>query len=216
MSDVALPVVDDAAPERKEEFLLGRTNRTARLLPGFDAAALEADGFTIRTVDGRIVILGGTKKGTLYGVYTLLEDYLGCRMYSATAIDVPKRTTITLPVLNTTQVPFIRHREVHYLNAMDRAYSEWHKVHSSDDRNEEWGMLVHTFDRLVPAHNFFATHPEFFSLAGQPQNPERPALSHESRSLSSPDRFPPGRHGQEAVGPVLVRVAERQLQRMPV
>jgi hypothetical protein len=184
ISGATLPVVDDTAPERKEEFLLGRTNRTARLLPGFDAAALEADGFTIRTVDGRIIILGGTKKGTLYGVYTLLEDHLGCRMYSATAIDVPKRTTISLPVLNTTQVPFIRHREVHYLNATDRAYSEWHKLHSGDDRNEEWGMFVHTFDRLVPAHNFFPTHPEFFSMQGNRRIPSGQLC------LTNPGLFP--------------------------
>jgi hypothetical protein len=184
MSDVTLPVVDDTAPERKGEFLLGRTNRTARLLPGFDAATLEADGFTIRSVGGKIVILGGTKKGTLYGVYTLLEEYLGCRMYSATAIDVPKRTTVALPLLNTTQVPFIRHREIHYLNAMDRAYSEWHKVHSSGDRDEAWGMFVHTFDRLVPAHNFFAPRPEFFSWQGSRRIPNGQLC------LTNPDLFP--------------------------
>jgi hypothetical protein len=184
MSDVAIPVVDDAAPEREQEFLIGRTNRTARLLPGFDATALEEDGFTLRSVGDRIVILGGTKKGTLYGVYTLLEDHLGCRMYSAAAVDVPRRTTITLPVLNTTQVPFIRHREVHYLNAMDRAYSDWHKLHSSDDRNEDWGMFVHTFDRLVPAHNFFATHPEFFSLQGNRRIPSGQLC------LTNPGLFP--------------------------
>jgi hypothetical protein len=171
MSDVTIPIVDDSAPGRKQEFLVGRTNRTAGLLPGFDTDTLEDDGFTLRSAGDRIVILGGTKKGTLYGVYALLEEYLGCRMYSAIAVNIPRRTTVTLPVLHTTQVPFIRHREVHYLNAMDRAYSEWHKVHSSDDRNEEWGMFVHTFDRLVPARDFFADHPEYFSLQGNRRIP---------------------------------------------
>lgn len=184
MSDVSIPVVNDAAPEREQEFLIGRTNRTARLLPSFDAATLEADGFTMRTAGGRIVILGGTRKGTLYGVYTLLEDHLGCRMYSATATHIPKRTTVALPPLNTTQIPFIRHREVHYLDAMDRAYSDWHKVHSSGDRDEEWGMFVHTFGRLVPAHTYFATHPEYFSLQGNRRIPSGQLC------LSDPGLFP--------------------------
>ena len=30
----------------------------------------------------RLIIAGGNEKGTLYGVYTFLEEYLGCRMYS--------------------------------------------------------------------------------------------------------------------------------------
>jgi len=171
MSDVRLPIVGDATREGRQEFLIGQTNRTARLLPDFDVATLEADGFTMRTIGEKIVILGGTRKGTLYGVYTLLEDYLRCRMYSATATDIPRQTTITLPALSTTQVPFIRHREVHYLNAMDRAYSNWHKLHSTADRNQDWGMWVHTFDRLVPARDYFIPHPEYFSLQGSRRIP---------------------------------------------
>ena len=29
------------------------------------------------------MITGGTEKGVLYGVYTFLEKYLGCRKYSS-------------------------------------------------------------------------------------------------------------------------------------
>jgi hypothetical protein len=51
-------------------------------------------------------------------------------MYGAGAIEVPGRTTILVPVLNITQVPFTRHRKVHRLNAMDRVESDRHVLHS--------------------------------------------------------------------------------------
>jgi beta-lactamase class A len=166
MSDVNLPIIDDAAGEDPCEILIGRTNRTHRLLPNFDTALLEEDGFRLTTAGEKLLILGGSRKGTLYGVYALLEDVLDCRMYSSTVNKVPRWQSISIPPLDTTQVPFIRFREVHYLNAMDRAYSDWHKLHSLADQQESWGMWVHTFERLVPARVHFAAHPEYFSLVG--------------------------------------------------
>ena len=184
MSDAVLPVVEDTAREHQWEFHIGRTRRALRLLSDLDASTLQEDGFTIRTVGDRIFILGGTRKGTLYGVYTLLEDCLGCRMYSADAVVVPRRTSITVPVLNTTQVPFIRHREIHYRHAMDREYSDWHKLQSLSDQQQEWGMWVHTFDRLVPAREYFTTHPDYFSFLGNRRIPNGQLC------LSHPDLFP--------------------------
>ena len=184
MSDVRLPIVGDTSHEQQREILIGQTNRTSRLLPGFDRSSLQEDGFTLKSVGRRILIVGGTRKGTLYGVYTLLETYLGCRMYSATAIVVPRRSTVSLPVLNSTQVPFIRQREVHYLNAMDRSYSDWHKLYSLADQQEEWGMWVHTFSRLVPAQEYFPTHPEYFTWLGNRRIPNGQLC------LSNPDLFP--------------------------
>ena len=48
---------------------------------------------------------------------------------------------------------------MHYLNAMDRGYSDWQKLYSLSDQQKEWGMWVHTFDKLVPASQYFASHP---------------------------------------------------------
>jgi hypothetical protein len=183
ISDVRLPIVKDGSPELEREILVGQTSRTPNLLPGFDRSSLQEDGFMLRTVGKKIVIAGGTRKGTLYGVYTLLENYLGCRMYSASAIVVPRRSTVTLPALNSTQIPFIRHREIHYLNAWDRAYSDWHKLKSLDDQREEWGMWVHTFGRLVPPTDYFSTHPEYFALLGNRRIPNGQLC------LSNPELF---------------------------
>jgi hypothetical protein len=184
MSGADISIVTDASPHHENEILIGNTSQTQRFLKTLNRSSLEEDGFTLQTVGNKIIIAGGTRKGILYGVYTLLEDYLGCRMYSASAIVVPKRKTIALPVLQSTQVPFIRLRETHYLNAWDRTYSDWHKLLSLDDQRETWGMWVHTFGRLVPANDYFKTHPEYFALQGNHRIPSGQLC------LSQPGLFP--------------------------
>ncbi len=183
ISGAVLPVVADATPERSAEILLGHTKRSAKLLPGLTPASLEEDGFRMAVRGSKLVIYGGTRKGTLYGVYSLLEDQLGCRMYSPAVTVVPQRSTVTIAPIDTTEVPFFRFRQVHYLNGFDRAYSDWHKLHSGDDQREEWGMWVHTFETLVPSAKYFSTHPEYFTFQGGRR------LANAQLCLSNPEVF---------------------------
>ena len=100
------------------------------------------------------------------------------------AIDVSRdERLVTLPTINTTQVPFFRYREIHYLNAMDRAYSDWHKLHSLADQREEWGMWVHTFDGLSRPRSTSPAHPEYFTLHGNRRIPNGQLC------LSNPELF---------------------------
>ena len=39
------------------------------------------DGFSITVVDGQLRIMGGAMRGTMYGVYELIEEYIGYRFY---------------------------------------------------------------------------------------------------------------------------------------
>ncbi|HTY36848.1 MAG TPA: DUF4838 domain-containing protein, partial [Bacteroidota bacterium] len=96
--------------------------------------------------------------GTLYAVYTLLESYLGCRKYSPTVEVIPRRPTIDLPTINTTQVPRLKFRDAF---SYDPGYMAWHKL---DNHDSLFGLYVHTFDRLVPPEKYFSDHPEYFSI----------------------------------------------------
>lgn len=162
ISGAEIPIQSDASPAGKFEIIIGETNRAERI----DVEKLGSDGFTIKTIREKLVIAGGKNKGTLYGVYSFLENYLGCRKYSAKVSFIPNHEKIEIGKINETQVPFILHREAHFLDAMDRGYSDWHKLHSRSDRQESWGLWVHTFERLVPAEKYFKKHPEYFSLVG--------------------------------------------------
>ncbi len=125
---------------------------------------LGEDGFTIKTAGNNLIIAGGSEKGSLYGVYTFLEDYLVCRKYSSQVTIIPRKETIRLQKIKKTQIPIIEYREIHMPDAMDSSYAEWHKLDSRWERIKKWGMWVHTFDDLVPPDKYFKTHPEYFSM----------------------------------------------------
>src|SRR5207244_12801435 len=98
-------------------------------------------------------------KGVLYGVYGLLELW-GFRMYTSTAITVPKADSVGIPAKPLIVVPAVQYRTTSYRDANDPEYREWHRLSS---RNE-WGLFVHTFNPLVPPDQYGETHPEYFSL----------------------------------------------------
>ncbi len=129
-----------------------------------DWASLEEDGFRIVTAGEDLIIAGGTAKGSLYGIHTLLESYLGCRMYGPDMTIVPEEASIRLPPIDDTQVPVIRFRSTHYDHAYEQPYTGWHKLDDGNvDRFLEWSTRVHTFNRLVPPEEYFADHPDYFS-----------------------------------------------------
>ncbi|MFZ5517649.1 MAG: DUF4838 domain-containing protein [Candidatus Zhuqueibacterota bacterium] len=179
ISGAEIPIQSDTTATGKFEIIIGETNRQERAA----ADSLGDDGFTIKTFNDKLVIIGGKRKGALCGVYSFIETSLGCRKYSATVSLIPRNEEIKINPINDTQAPYFHYREIHYLEAMDRGYSEWHKLHSRADRLEDWGMWVHTFQRLVPAGTYFKTHPEYFSLLGGKRIPNGQLC------LSNPDVF---------------------------
>lgn len=78
ISGVALPIENDKTP-RKGDILIG----------GQSPAEVTEDGFSISTQDG-ILKISGKENGVVYGVVTLLEQYLG--------IDYWERMNILLPL----------------------------------------------------------------------------------------------------------------------
>ena len=57
----------------------------------FSTEGLGAEGIVIRTVGDDLILAGGRPRGTLYAVYTFLEDQLGCRWWSSTESTIPKK-----------------------------------------------------------------------------------------------------------------------------
>lgn len=124
------------------------------------------DAFLISSQEDNILILSGGKKGAIYGVVHMLEKYLGCRMYAPNVELIPKKTTITLPVLCELDKPVNTIRIVNGdLTQKHEDYRNWNRL---NDHNEEFakGFYVHTFNRLVPWETYFEKHPEYFALMG--------------------------------------------------
>lgn len=162
ISGVVLPIEREPA-SFKDEILIGMTSQTERMVSSKTLDSLDPDGYLLRTEGTKLIICGGTRKGTLYGVYSLLEDYLGCRKYTATVTVIPHSSTIALPQLHLLYNPFFQFRVVHYLDTESQDYCDWQKLYSPADRQKLWGMWVHTFAKLVPPDKYFKEHPDYFS-----------------------------------------------------
>ncbi len=164
ISGAALPVIAVNKGTSPYEIVLGQNERLDQLDRGIDLNTLKEDGFVIRTDSLRLIIAGGNEKGTLYGVYTFLEKYLGCRMYSPKVKIIPKRDRIELGKIDDRQVPVITFRDTHYRVTWDAEYTDWHKLdHDPDGGRPDWGMWVHTFNELVPPGIYFKDHPEYYA-----------------------------------------------------
>ncbi|HZI53502.1 MAG TPA: DUF4838 domain-containing protein [Chitinophagaceae bacterium] len=165
ISGAALPVIKAGKYRSPYEIVLGQNERLDELGAGINYQSLKDDGFIIKTDSMRLIIAGGNGKGTLYGVYSFLEKYLGCRMYTPSVKIIPAKSQITLGKINDRQVPAIGFRTTHYRAAWDAEYAEWHKLdHAPDGERPDWGMWVHTFNTLVPPQVYYQSHPEYFSM----------------------------------------------------
>ncbi len=165
ISGVIIPIETDDTKPKNGEVLIGNVNRPQ--LKGIPAEKLDKDGLFIKNDGKSLVITGGTDKGVLYGVYTFLEKYLGCRKYSSAVTYVPKKKTIILSSINDMELPAFAYRENFYKDAVDPEYQAWHKLDSHGEKGvntSEWGSWVHTFESLLSPKDYGESHPEYFSF----------------------------------------------------
>lgn len=156
-----VPVVTDASASVAGEIIVGLNRHAQALGVDVDVQALGEDGFLLRTVETRLLLVGGSAKGAIYGAAALLEEHLGFRFYAPGVVLPPTTSRVQIPNgLDVVQVPAIEYRENYYRGAWDAAYAEWHKL---DHHGQEWGMWVHTFATLVSPDEHFDAHPEWFA-----------------------------------------------------
>ncbi len=178
ISGAALPIVSADKQGSALEIVLGQNERLDALGIHFNLNALKEDGFLIKTDSSRLIIAGGNEKGTLYGVYTFLEKYLGCRMYSPKVKVIPQQKRIALGEIDDLQVPVIAFRDTHYRGTWDAEYTDWHKLdHGENGERPDWGMWVHTLNELISPEIYYHDHPEYYAMVNGNRIPTQPCLA---------------------------------------
>lgn len=165
-----LPVVDDSATPNAREILVGASQRVYAL--GLSPEAdLGDDGFVIRTAGERLAIVGKTGRGDLYGVYDFLRQEVGCRWFTPSVSQIPERTTLRIDPVNRTVVPTFEYREVMLWDILDADWMARNHLNTTLVPKEKHGgalrfvpgYYVHTFERFLPAEEYFDDHPEYFA-----------------------------------------------------
>lgn len=205
MAGVKIPIVsDNPLPSGVSRIVVGDSPLTRSLLPAFDPAKLGADAIVLQTVGRDLVLVGHPRRGTLYAVYTFLEDVLGVRWWTPTEVHIPKRPTLTVPPLNISYAPKVIDRAVRYLATSDGSpfshkgitkeeqrsmgvFSTRLKLNGHDHYSipAEYGGpdtligWVHTFSEiapLLPTAKYFNDHPEWYALVKGKRQRERTQL----------------------------------------
>ena len=115
-----LPVVSDAAaPVGAPRVVLGHGALTKELLPDLDVRKLGPDAIVIKTVGRDLVLVGHQRRGTLYAVYTFLEDTVGIRWWTMSETTIPRCPTLSIPRLDVTYAPKVSDRATPYIRLGD-------------------------------------------------------------------------------------------------
>ncbi len=189
ISGAVIPYAPDSPNPPAKAIIVGDSEAFRSLGISIPDEFVQNEAFVIRTVGSRLVIVGGRMRGTMYGVYTFLEDVLGCRWLSQTVEKVPRSPDILVPDTDIAQKPAFEYRDVFIREAMNKEYAAKQKINSANaglDSARGGGIayypFVHTFASLVPVEKYWDTHPEYFSMVNGKRIRE-----HTQLCLSNPD-----------------------------
>lgn len=162
---------DNERPAGNNEILIGRTSRYRDP----DANTLDEDGVLIKTVGSRLVLMGGQRKGVLYAAYTFLDKFLGYKRYTKDVDYVPPGRNIRVSNIAYRHNPSFAFRSVYSLDV--QWFAEYADFQKTNYFFEGRGSSVHTFAQLLPAAQYFQSHPEYFALVNGKRVNTQPCLS---------------------------------------
>jgi hypothetical protein len=162
--------------------------KAARLRePGFTTDGLGEEGVVLRTLGNDMILAGGAPRGTLYAVFTFLEDHVGCRWWTPNASHIPHRPNLQFPELNFRYVPQLEYRDMSFRHAAEANFSVRNKLNGHHHRlfydnsfnnigqdssrggrkfayirSDKWSS--HGWWTLIEPQVYFKDHPEWFAL----------------------------------------------------
>ena len=128
MSGARLPVISDDQPVRGNLVLVGDSTALHNLKIRVPFETLGPESFVIQTAGRYLVIAGGRERGTMYGVYTFLEQ-LGCRWFTRDVSRIPRRSSIEIAQLSETHRPAFEYREPFFTEAWDKDWAARNRRH---------------------------------------------------------------------------------------
>ena len=181
-SSIELPIVGDAGDAAGHIFI-GPSSAMRQSQVGFDVESFGQEDLRIIVRDANIAIAGGRPRGTLYGVYTFLEDYLGVRFLTPDHTHVPHvGNWRTIAPVDRFYHPQLDFRWVLYeANYQIPEYATKLRLNAArlptcPVAGEDWSNagklggrtsmqeIGHSFNRQLPPATYAKEHPEYYCL----------------------------------------------------
>jgi hypothetical protein len=175
-SGIRLPIVQqaDATNGGQRHIFIGSSLSMRASNVGFSTDDFGQEDFRIVVRDDNIAIAGSKQspaRGTLYGVYTFLEDYIGVRFLTADHTYVPAiGTWRVVGPLDRFYHPPLRFRWSYYGETnRNPAFAARIRVNTVSEDPKLGGktglnLISHSLFYYVPAQKYGKEHPEYFAL----------------------------------------------------
>jgi hypothetical protein len=158
-------------------------------MPDVDFAALQDDGFAVRSNEDGLLIAGKRPLGTLYGVYYVLEKYLGVRWFQPGDVGtvVPRDPNLDIGTIDEVQEPDFRVRWIESGNWALR-----NRMNVAVEVNEQpvgvqWLWSFHTHFKLMPPEDYYDEHPEYFAMIDGVRRRPTPGRQGQQLCTSNPE-----------------------------
>ena len=167
ISGAKLRHVTESSYAEGKAIVLGETGLN---VTDTDCSAIGEDGFLIYSDGEYLLINGEDSRGTLYGVYTLLEEYFGVRWFTPTLERVPTSEDLVVDAAidRIVEPSFtVRRNACPGTNSSHYARNKTNVTFWDEMENHGGAMTFVlwdvTLDTLVP-DSLFAEHPEYFAM----------------------------------------------------
>ncbi len=135
-----------------------------------DSGTLEEEELQIVVESDRLIIAGGRPRGTLYGVYQFLEDFLGVRFLTHDHTHIPKAPPPRIPCgTYSYNPPFSFRSNGYYENVVNPEFAARLRVNRETEDEKLGGksrqrLINHSCRTLMPFAKYGADHPEYYAL----------------------------------------------------
>lgn len=172
MTGAQAPIVSDTTAPQAREIIVGDTNRKALADLPATLRTENLEGFSLVREDQRLLIMGNIPRGTLYGVYDLLDVELGVRFLAHAVTHVPRRPTLELALTSRTYGPPLERRTIWEGTPQGNAIvrNRLNGLSFQVVREKVLGGVkmvgrpTHTYNAFVPPEKYFDEHPEYFGF----------------------------------------------------
>ena len=146
---VKLPIVNCGAGRKGKRIIIGYNIDSNRLFYSEKKREPDDESFIYKSIKGDVVILGGEERGTMYGVYSFLENELGCHWLAADCTVMPMRREYVFSQLDHSEIPAFSRRSILYnggRNTVFRAHNRLNeRIQTSPGKYSDQIGGVHIF-----------------------------------------------------------------------
>lgn len=171
---VTIPIVGCGEWKKGKRIIVGYNKDSKILLRRLKQPSPSDASILYKNKRGDIVLVGGKERGTMYAVFSFLENELGCRWYSQDCIVIPKRDSFFFSKLKREDKPAFPRRSIIYSEISDpvfRAHCRLNErlVTRPTTPVKQIGgyysfLSPHTMAFILPVEKYYSEHPEYYAL----------------------------------------------------